>query len=303
MRRALGWARSVPLSPAALKTCVQVHAGIEARRGRGARLPDTRPPLRATASAKGLGFDFADEARGTRINARASGVEVRAFVEDAGDSLGVVVPWSDRLFQSTVKSVARPVSGELFIDGVSIEIPAGESWACLDRGRGRWPYHIMWNCAAGSGLVGAKRVGLQLGGKWTVGTGATENALFVDGVMHYIPDELRWEYDPRCWQAPCRIQGERVDVTLEPFYVRSSVTNLLVLVAEVHQAFGRRTDWMSDTRRASRIVPPMRRQTAQRATVWLWRSSVRACSLAICLAIVERHNQRFAIHASTSGAS
>lgn len=222
--------------------------------GGGVRLPDTPPPVRATARAKGIEFEFADEPGGTRLRARAGSVELRAFVEDAGDSLGVVVPWSERLFQYTVKSVARPVSGELRIDGVSVEIPAGQSWATLDRGRGRWPYKIRWNWAAGGGVVDHKRIGLQLGGKWTEGTGATENALFVDGVMHYIPDEVRWQYDPRRWEAPWRIRSDRVDVTLEPFYVRNASTNLLVLGSEVHQAFGRWSGWMSDTHGARHSV-------------------------------------------------
>src|SRR5690606_2403383 len=197
--------------------------------GLGATLPDSRPPLTATGRAPGLSFEFRDEAEGTRIHARARGVEVEALVESAGDSLGVVVPWSDQVFQYTVKSPGRPISGVLRVDGVAHPIPKGESWAVLDRGRGRWPYHIVWNWAAGSGVVEGTRIGLQLGAKWTEGTGATENALFVDGVMHYIPEEVEWRYDTQRWNAPWQMQGERLDVTLTPFYVRDAKTNLGVL--------------------------------------------------------------------------
>jgi hypothetical protein len=215
--------------------------------GRGASLPDTLPPLTARAEARGLHYEFREESEGTRIAAKAAGVEVEAFVESAGDSLGVVVPWSESRFQYTVKSPGRPISGVLRIDGVEHPIPAGESWAVLDRVRCRWPYHVVWNWAAGSGVVAGARIGLQLGAKWTEGTGATENALFVDGVMHYIPQEVEWRYDVTNWSAPWHMEGERLDVTLTPFHVRSAKTNLGFLGAEVHQAFGEWRGWMSDS--------------------------------------------------------
>ena len=53
--------------------------------------------------------------------------------------MGVVVPWSPPLFQYTVKDVARPAAGRLWVDGLEHAVPAGESWAVLDHGRGRWP--------------------------------------------------------------------------------------------------------------------------------------------------------------------
>lgn len=214
--------------------------------GLGTTLPDTLPPLWASAHVPGVSLDFVEDTAGTQLSARAGGVEVEAYVERLGDALGVVVPWSTQQFQYTVKAPACPVSGVLRIDGVTHDIPAGASWAVLDRGRGIWPHHITWNWAAGSGVVGGKRIGLQLGAKWTEGTGATENALFVDGVMHYLPDEVTWTYDTRAWDRPWRMQGERLDVTLTPFHVRHAGVDLKVLGSEVHQAFGMWRGWMSD---------------------------------------------------------
>lgn len=44
-------------------------------------------------------------------------------------------------------------------------------------GRGVWPDANRWNWAAASGRsTDGRLVGLQFGGKWTEGTGATENA-------------------------------------------------------------------------------------------------------------------------------
>ena len=67
--------------------------------------------------------------------------------------MGVVVPWSPRLFQHTVKDVARPAVGRLWVDGTEHVVAVGESWAVLDHGRGRWPYSVRWTWGAGSGVV------------------------------------------------------------------------------------------------------------------------------------------------------
>ena len=83
-----------------------------------------------------------------------------------------------------------------------------ESFAVLDRGRGRWPYSKKWNWGAGSGFSGGKRWTAGRG-KWTDGTGSTENALVVDGRLSYWPDELRWRYDLSDPSSLWQVQGNR----------------------------------------------------------------------------------------------
>lgn len=178
---------------------------------------------------------------GTTLRATAGDVEVDLVMPlPAGhESLGVVVPWGQRRFQYTVKDVGRPVHGRLRVGGTWHDVPADDSFAVLDHGRGRWPYSIAWNWAAGSGPGRA----VQLGGKWTDGTGSTENGLFVAGRLHKIGDELRWTYDRSDWLRPWRITGDRVDVTLHPFHERAARTNLGVVANETHQCFGHFTGW------------------------------------------------------------
>jgi hypothetical protein len=159
------------------------------------------------------------------------------------ESLGVVVPWSDRLFQYTVKDVCRPVTGRLDVAGSSYD--AGGGWAVLDHGRGRWPYSLTWNWAAGSGVVDGQVRGLQLGGKWTAGTGSTENALLVGTRLHKLHEEVEWDYDPEDWLRPWRITGPRLDVTFTPYHDRTTRTNLLVVASRTHQCFGEFTGWVS----------------------------------------------------------
>ena len=176
------------------------------------------------------------ELGGDRLRATAPGVEIDLAVGTGGESLGVVVPWSPRRFQYTVKDVGRPVSGRVTLDGTAYDV---DGFGVLDHGRGRWPYAITWNWAAGW----AAGRGLTLGGKWTDGTGSTENGVFVDGVLHKIGDELAWEYDRTDWLRPWRIHGPRVDVRFEPFHERAARTNLGVVANETHQCFGHFTGW------------------------------------------------------------
>lgn len=213
--------------------------------GRGVALTPRCGVGASHVSAGGLRIDLTEEDGGTRLRASAPGVDLDAFAArpEFHESLGVVVPWSDRLFQYTVKDVARPLSGSLTVAGTAYD--AG-GWAVLDHGRGRWPYSLRWNWAAGSGLVDGDVRGLQLGGKWTEGTGSTENALLVGTRLHKLHDEVVWEYDARDWLRPWRIHGDRLDVTFTPFHERASRTNLLVVASETHQCFGHFSGWGVD---------------------------------------------------------
>jgi uncharacterized protein YaiE (UPF0345 family) len=153
------------------------------------------------------------------------------------ETLGVVVPWSDRRFQYTSKHTARPARGTVRIGGDSFDFGGG--WAVLDHGRGRWPYDTRWNWGAASGVTGGRTVGLQLGGTWTVGTGTTENALCVDGRLTRIGEELEWvRSDPAEPWSVCTPGTDRVDLVFTPFHVRRERIDAWLLGNETDQAFG-----------------------------------------------------------------
>ena len=97
---------------------------------------------------------------------------------------------------------------------------------------------MSWNWAAGSGIVDGKRLGLQLGGRWTKGTGVTENGLFVDGRLSYWDDELDWTYNIAKKSAPWQVRGENVDATLTPFHRRHTSSNVGIIASSTYQAFG-----------------------------------------------------------------
>ncbi|PTR26636.1 glycosyl hydrolase family 2 [Rhodococcus sp. OK519] len=208
--------------------------------GSSATLPGTLGGGPARARTRKVHIDIDEIAGGTRLRARGERVEIDVIAHrpDHHECLGVVVPWSDTLFQYTVKDVARPATGTIRVDGVATDVPAGESWATLDHGRGRWPYSVHWNWGAGSGRTDGKVIGIQVGGKWTDGTGSVENSLLVDGHLSKISEELVWTYDRGDWITPWRITGDTVDLTFTPFHLKKSVTDLKVFSSRTHQCFG-----------------------------------------------------------------
>lgn len=218
---------------------------------RGLHLPE-RPgsqPLRYRAAD--LELDLADDADGTALRARwrekdgaPAELEARVAAPPGHESLNVVIPWSETRFQYTSKHQARPARGALRVGGATRRFgeDAGEAWGVLDVGRGRWPYRTRWNWGAGAGrLADGRSLGLQLGGKWTRGTGFTENGVIVDGRLEKLGLELEWDY---AWDAPLRpwrvrSPDGRLELELAPIYDRHARTELLVLGTEVHQVFGR----------------------------------------------------------------
>lgn len=223
----------------------------------GVALPD-RPGAEALTYAGGTSrVDIVDDVEGTILTAswdeggQPAGLDVRVELPAGHESLNVVIPWSDERFQYTSKHQARPAHGTLSIgaDVRTIGTSAGESatpeneaWGVLDVGRGRWPYSTRWNWGGGAGRTGSGTVvGLQLGAKWTEGTGHTENGIVVDGRLTKIGEELEWDYE---WDHPLkpwrvRHPDRSIDLTLMPAHDRHSRLNAVVLATEVHQVFGR----------------------------------------------------------------
>ncbi|HMS88266.1 MAG TPA: DUF2804 domain-containing protein [Acidimicrobiales bacterium] len=202
--------------------------------GRGVFLPN-RPgtwPLRHHVA--GYRLDIVDEPAAdgrpaaTVITAewtehgRAGHLHVRIDQPAGHESLNVVIPWSSTAFQYTSKHQARPAHGTFSIGGRTRRIGGG--------GGG----------GAGGEAHRGGVVGIQIGGKWTEGTGHTENGMIVDGRLHKIGQELTWTYSWDDPLAPWRVSlpDGTVDLTLTPRHDKHSATNALVLATEVHQVFG-----------------------------------------------------------------
>jgi hypothetical protein len=198
-----------------------------------------------------LDLRITDDTIGTRLTAtwterdgRAGRLDVLVELPAGHESLNVVIPWSEERFNFTSKHQARPAAGTLVVGDRRFAIggPDGaESWGVLDVGRGRWPAEIAWNWGGGAGRCGDHVVGLQVGGKWTAGTGFTENGVIVDGRLTKLGSELVWAYD---WDDPMRPwrvvdPGGQLDITLAPRFDKHSLADAGPdLRSETHQVFG-----------------------------------------------------------------
>lgn len=160
---------------------------------------------------------------------------------EGDDSLNVVIPKSRDVFQFTAKHHTLPTGGFVKIGEKRYDFNPDYSFAVLDYGRGIWPREAEWNWAMASQRAGGRRIGLNLGGKWTDGTGLTENAVFVDGVMTKIHEDVIFTYDSDNFMSPWKIQtkfSDRVQLTFTPFFERVAQTNVRIIRTEVHQLVG-----------------------------------------------------------------
>ncbi len=217
---------------------------------RGLDLPDVPGGTPLCFRHHHLGVEVADDATGSWLTARwrepdasLGRLDARVTQPTGHQSVNVVIPWSETRFQYTSKQQARPATGELVVGDDRWPLGAGGShaWGVLDVGRGRWPYRTRWNWGAGAGTaVDGRTVGLQVGGIWTVGTGATENGVIVDGEVVKIGEELDWRYDERAPMEPWQVRSTdgALDVRLLPRHLRHARTEALMVRSEMRQVFG-----------------------------------------------------------------
>ncbi|HNJ97658.1 MAG TPA: DUF2804 domain-containing protein [Ilumatobacteraceae bacterium] len=232
----------------------QATAGVIVPFGKGFDMPEQVCTGKVSIEHKAIHLSIEETAEATRLRVTAlqtepgfggGPIEVDVSVaKPAGhESLNVMIPWSQRLFQFTSKQNTRPATGLVRVGERRWDVSAAhDAWGVQDLGRGIWPYRNRWNWGSASGYgTDGRLVGLQFGGKWTVGTGATENALCIDGRLTKISEELEWDYSWDHPMRPWRVRtpgSDQVDVTLTPTFDRYDNTDLKVLKMQVHQCFG-----------------------------------------------------------------
>ncbi len=112
------------------------------------------------------------------------------------------------------------------------------SFGLLDWGRGVWPFHNEWYWSNGTGYIGDKIFGFNLGCGFGNTNAATENILFYGDTVHKLGDvkfELGSDY-----MKPWHLydQEGKLDLTLTPIYDRTTRTKLLWVDNCCHQMFG-----------------------------------------------------------------
>jgi len=210
----------------------------------------------------GMRLEFVSTADGLRMSVRSNSFAGRPL--DASfdivrpaehESLNVVIPWSATQFQFSSQQHCLPTHGSVVWGDDTFTFEEGSTFACLDFGRGIWPYRTVWNWAAFSGRSGSDTVGINMGAKWTDGTGANENGILVDGRLYKLFEDVVFDYDDRNFMRPWHMRTESsnaVRLEFTPFYERAQDTNLLVIRSSAHQLFGR---YSGTVRADGRAIP------------------------------------------------
>jgi hypothetical protein len=148
-------------------------------------------------------------------------IEVDLAIErpDGQETVNLLVPWDETRFHFTSKQQALPARGHVRVGGRTHRFDA-DAFACRDFGRGRRPAGIDWCWAFASTRLAGRTLGLNLGGRWTDGTGVTENALVIDGRVHKIADAVDFELDRQPWRIRTRTT-DRVELTFTPLTERA----------------------------------------------------------------------------------
>ena len=212
-------------------------------------LPDRPGPVPLWVDHDGLRLALVDNETGTHLagewteaDGRTGTFDITVALPSDHESLNVVIPWNESVFNFTSKHQARPATGTLRVGDRTWTIggDAGDGWGVLDVGRGRWPHEIAWNWGGGAGRSGEHVIGLQIGGKWTAGTGFTENGLIVDGRLTKLGQELVWDYDWDAPMQPWRVDdpGGQLHAVLTPRYDKVTDVGDDQLGSQVHQVFG-----------------------------------------------------------------
>lgn len=141
------------------------------------------------------------------------------------ETLNTVIPWSRELFHFTSKQNTLPAEGAVTIGDRTYTFRPESANGVLDFGRGMWPSKFVWNWAVFNHRQGDDIIGINLGGKWTDGTGATENGVCLNGKLFKISEDVTFTYDTADFMKPWTMRTtdtDTLDLKLTPKYQKAS---------------------------------------------------------------------------------
>jgi len=170
------------------------------------------------------------------------------------ETLNIVVPWSSERFQMNSKHNTLPVEGFVKIGEKKYLMNPEECNGVQDFGRGIWPYHSIWNWGVATGRQDGNMIGINLGAKWTTGTGSNENGICFNGRLYKVMEDLTWEYDPGDWMKAWKVRADyskMIDLTLTPFYQQKTKLSLGIMSTGGVCCFGK---WNGAIRMEDKVV-------------------------------------------------
>lgn len=166
--------------------------------------------------------------------------EIELHDEPATDSIAIARPFDEpgQFFYEN-KIFGMPAQGKVRIDEQSYSLPAGESFAIFDWGRGIWPGKSQWFWGQAAGNIGGRIVAINLGHGYGDDSRGTANAILVDGKLHKLRD-VTCDYDPNDRMKPWTFTSDdgRLTLTFRPIYHQQAKQELLIAATELHKIHG-----------------------------------------------------------------
>ncbi len=138
------------------------------------------------------------------------------------------------------KIFGMPARGSVMVDDQTYTLPAGNSFAIFDWGRGIWPRHSKWFWGFGAGKVHGHAVAINLGDGYGDDSLGTANAMLVDAKLYKLRD-VKYEFNPDDRMQPWKFASDdgRLSLTFRPIYHQEDKQEALVAATELHKIHGR----------------------------------------------------------------
>lgn len=245
----LGYAGNIFVYTIDFETLDLHEEGIVVPLGKGILLPRNSSGRRSYFANQDLSLEFIFENGVRRLLVSWPGFHGGKGIEadislsqpESQQTITIVIPIGEKRFYYNTKINCLPASGTLGYGEVSETLTADSCLGSLDWGRGVWEYSSFWQWASASGfLPDGRTIGLNLGGGFGDTSQATENCVFLDGIVHKL-DQVAIDYDPGDYLRPWSFSDnqDRLALEFQPFKERVAVTRLGIIDSEVHQIFGR----------------------------------------------------------------
>ena len=169
--------------------------------------------------------------------------------DPALESMCIATPWKEdpKAFYYNQKINCMPASGIVRLGSKEYRFSSSTAMGVLDWGRGVWTYDNTWYWGTGSGWIGGKPFGMNIGYGFSDRSSATENALIYDGKLHKLeevdmhipkgPDNASLYMEN--WEITS--SDGRLEGIFRPILDRKARMDLKLIVTDQHQVFGRLT--------------------------------------------------------------
>lgn len=184
-------------------------------------------------------IDWKDFRKGTPLTG-----EIALAQPDGIDSMVIATPFAGapRAFYYNQKINCLAAEGALLFGGERRAFSPAKDFGVLDWGRGVWTYSNTWYWGSGSGLVGGKPFGFNIGYGFGDTSAATENMLFYRGKAHKL-EHVTFHIPDDSFLKPWKFSSSdgRFEMDFVPVLDRSQYDNVLLIKSDQHQVFGRFT--------------------------------------------------------------